>query len=140
MASRANRRDRVHKRRTVIAELLDAGLKQRDIAEHVGVSLSQVNRDVAWLRKQWREEQIEHIESVMVADLHRLETAISAIWPSVIGGSPGLTLQATDRLVKLIETRAKILGYSAPAKIDVTSGGDKVGPITVIEVVRPDED
>jgi len=139
--SRQGRYDEALARRREGAAYLLAGhtgdrLTQRQIADRLKVSVGTINRDIKLLREQWRQENIEAIDAVMVDDLRRIQVALNAIWTQVLGGE----LQATDRMVKLIETRAKILGYSAPAKIDVTSGGDKVSPITVIEVVRPDED
>lgn len=47
-------------------------------------------------------------------EVQRLETALAAIWPKVIEGN----LAAIDRMMRLVEVRAKLLGLNAPTKIE----------------------
>ena len=41
--------------------------------------------------------------------------AISALWPNVLAGKYG----AIERLMQVLERRAKLLGLDAPVKVDI---------------------
>jgi len=87
-----------------------------------------VNADLKVLRAQWTRTQIGGMDNVMVEDLHRISSAMQAIWAEVAGGN----LFAIDRLVKLIELRARLLGYEPPRRLDLTSGGQRIVAISEI--------
>lgn len=121
---RSAKRDAIEKRRARIAQLLDAGQSQRQIAELLDVSAGTVNGDIHVLRDRWRKTQLANIQDVMLADLHRVDTAVTAIWLAVESGD----LTAIDRFVKLTQLKAQMLGYKAPEQIDVKSGGKALQP------------
>jgi hypothetical protein len=57
---------------------------------------------------------------------------ITVLWPQVAKGNQG----AVDRVLRIMERRAKLLGLDAPTKADVTSGGQ---PLTFRVVYDRDE-
>ena len=105
--SRQGARHAAELRRATIGQFLKAGMTQREIARQLGVSLGTVNRDIQILRERWRQEQFDDVEQSMLLDLARIEDAIRAITQDVRSGN----LPAIDRLVRLIELRAQLLGY-----------------------------
>lgn len=57
----------------------------------------------------------EPAEAVRQLELERLDEAQRAIWPRVRAGD----LEAIDRLCKLMDRRAKLLGLDAPKQVEV---------------------
>lgn len=126
--SKARAKNTMAFRRKQVAALLESGdVTQRDIADAIGVSTSTVNRDIAALREEWRQESVDSIDTVMVTDLHRLEVALSSVWLRVVAGE----LYAVDRFLKIVELRAKLLGYEPPKRVAI----DATGHISLVEVV-----
>jgi len=100
-------------RRTQVAEGLLAGLSIRQIAVEIGSSKATVQRDSVHVRKQWRTEYVDDADHYIRHDLKRVDTALTAIWPDVKRGD----LPAVDRMVKLLDQRAKYLGLYSPTKV-----------------------
>jgi len=98
-----------------IAHNLSAQLKRRVTSEEVDeladlVAVENIHRTNA------------QIASTFQLELDRLDAAMKAIWPQVQGGN----LLAIDRMDKLQQRRAKMLGLDAPdirAQITLTSEG-----------------
>ena len=67
-------------------------------------------------KRATRHDNREHVK----VDLRRIDTAINAIWTDVQKGQLG----AIDRLLKLMERRAKMLGYDQPDEITLTKKTD----------------
>jgi hypothetical protein len=105
--SRQGARYAAELRRATVGQFLKAGMTQREIARQLGVSLGTVNRDIQILRERWRQEQFDDVEQAMLIDLARIDDAIRAITQDVRSGA----LAAIDRLIRLIELRAQLLGY-----------------------------
>jgi hypothetical protein len=100
-------------RRTRVAERLLAGLSIRQVASEIGSSKATVQRDASHIREQWREEYLTDADEHIRQDLKRIDTALSAIWDGVQDGKYG----AIDRMIKLLDQRAKYLGLYAPERI-----------------------
>jgi len=64
----------------------------------------------------------EEAEAVRTLELERLDE----ILPKLIEGSKKGDWFAVDRLLKVMERRAKLLGLDAPEKRDVTSNGETI--------------
>ena len=133
--SRTSQRDNAEQRRSRLATLVDAQMTQREMAGAIKVAVSTVNADLKILRAQWTKTQIGGMDNVMVEDLHRIASAMQAIWAEVAGGN----LFAIDRLVKLTELRARLLGYEPPRRLDITSGGRPIKSVSVIVARLPEE-
>lgn len=97
----------------VAANLL-AGLSYRQIAEGLNVSVGTVASDVKRLLDRWKKEQVTIVDDVVRVEVQRLDRAMAAIWTKVQGGD----LEAIDRMVKLMERRAKLLGLDAPKRVE----------------------
>lgn len=111
-------------RRPKVAELLLGGLTQRQIAAELGIANGTVANDVAAIRKGWRDQATAIIDEAFERDLLRIEAAIAAIWKMVIGKTKDAAgelkppnLWAVDRLVILLNRKASMLGYDAPARV-----------------------
>ncbi len=109
-------------RRARVAELLLLEkLSIRDIAERltaegIAVTKSTIDRDVAELRAGWRSESStaysEHIE----AQLGELKALKDAIRAEALNKKSEKQMLAIDRMVKLLEREAKLLGLDGPVK------------------------
>jgi len=98
------------------------------MAESLGVSLGTIARDVGMLIKQWAKEQSpENRERWRVLELEKLNELEFAINPQAKSGNQG----AVDRVLRVMERRAKLLGLDMPTRADITSGGEPL-PIPVI--------
>ena len=109
MASRSARRDAIEIRRTQTSMMLLSGATQTEIAKALKVSVGTVNRDIQILRKRWQRQQMDNVELALLVDLMRVNEALRSLMPRVARGD----LRATDRMIRLLEFRAKVLGYEA---------------------------
>lgn len=105
----------IETRRSIVAANLLAGLKYRDIAKGVGVSLGTIASDVKMVLKRWKNEQVKTADDLVQLEVRRTEVALHAIWKDVQGGK----LQAIDRMVSLIKLRATLLGYGSDTTLNV---------------------
>ena len=103
-------------RRAQVARLLLAGVTdQRAIAEKLGVSQPTISRDIKHIEKDWQQAAVQDIAAAKGKDLARTERLIAALWESAIKGK----WLATDRVLALMQHRARLLGLEAPAKQDI---------------------
>ncbi len=103
-------------RRMKVASLLLAGVTdQRAIADQLGVSQPTISRDVKHIEARWQESALQDISAAKGKDLQRTERLIQALWQDAIKGK----WLATDRVLSLMQHRAKLLGLEAPQKQDV---------------------
>lgn len=122
-ARKKARDDAAEQRRTQVGQLIKAGLSQREMARALNVGATTIHKDLTILRRRWREEYLESIDEHLVVDLARLDDIIKALTNSVRQGE----LPAIDRYLKVLERRARILGYDAPTQIqgELTGKGGK---------------
>lgn len=102
-----------HDKHMQALELRKAGLTITEIAARVGLSRTQVHRVIDRLLKDTKAEAADELRTL---ELARLDTAQVAIWAQVRQGNHG----AIDRLLRIMERRAKLLGLDAPARQEVT--------------------
>lgn len=102
----------IEERRKIVSANILAGSNYRDIAEALGVSPATICKDFKAILADWRKQTNEIIGDWVPLELGRLDTALKAIWDDVRKGD----LRAIDRMVKIMERRAKLLGLDAPAK------------------------
>lgn len=102
-------RERLDEKDYFIWELRKQGWTYREIAKHEKVQLDHSNicRRIAKFRETLREETKDLAKEHMEVDIARLEDAIKAIYPKVLKGDHS----AIDRLVNIIDRKARILGY-----------------------------
>jgi transposase len=108
--------EREERRKKVAANLL-AGLTFREMAEAIGCSVGTVHNDVKLLLKRWQDEQVTSVQERKLMEGRRIDRALNAIWGRVQQGDLG----TIDRLVKLIQERARLYGLYAPQKVAPTN-------------------
>lgn len=122
----------IENRRRKVASNIAAGLNYRAMAEALNVSIGTIASDVKALLKQWQKEQLPDTESYVVAELQVLGRVQNAIWGKVTDGDLG----AVDRLLRIMDQRAKYLGLYQPEKIAPTdpTGKREYAQLTDAEV------
>lgn len=97
-----------------------AGVDYQTIAERVGYN----SRQAAWkaVNSAIQKTIKPAAEEVKQMQLARLDAMLKALWPSVLSGHLG----SIDRVLRIEERRARLLGLDAPVKTDITSGGEKI--------------
>lgn len=88
---------------------------QARIAEHLGVSPGTISRDFAALDQRFQAQAAQDIATAKGLDLERIETLIRGLWGEAANGR----WLAVDRVVALLARKAAMLGYDAPAKVDL---------------------
>lgn len=120
------------RRRAVITNLL-AGLTYREIADGLGVSLGTVAKDVKAILTRWQREQVQGAGEHVQLELRRLDVGLNAIWGKVRAGD----MAAIDRMLRIMDRRARYLGLDTPSVVDVQSKGEAIAaPVLCVEVVK----
>lgn len=106
--------------------LRKAGVSVTAIAETLGWNSHQAaSKAISAALKRTIQEPADELRTL---ELARLDDMLKAIAPHVAAGN----LTAIDRALKIQERRARLLGLDAPAKQDITSGGEKITKINVV--------
>ena len=124
------RQAEIEERRERVSQLLKARFSYRDIAKSVKCSVGTVAGDVKAIFKLWADRQFENIREQALLDLATVNDALMAITNDVRSGDTG----AINTMVRLLERRARILGYEAPTRMEHT--GKDGGPIEKSQSVR----
>ena len=103
-------------RRWEVLRLRLEGLSFRKIADRVGVDTAQAWHDLQTVLSELKEAAREDAEAVLAVELMRLDELTERCWPLVESGD----MKAVDRLLRIMERRAKLLGLDAPTKIAPT--------------------
>lgn len=112
----------IEQRRAEVEKLLCKGWSERRIAAHLGVGKTTVHTDAEAVLDMLRQTQVKGAELVRARELEKLATAETVVLEVLEAGEvePDTALKAIDRLVKVQERRAKLLGLDAPERIDAT--------------------
>lgn len=144
------------RRREIVLELRKQGKTYRAIAEAVRQQLGDelpagwderyAYKDVKRELDRLRDEIAEDAQMIRQLELERLDLALDAILPMVRKGNLG----AVDRLIRLSESRRKLLGLDAPQRQEMAGpGGEALQmniagvpgaspiPITILHVMPP---
>lgn len=124
------------KRQAEALELRRAGLGFEEIASRLGVGKSQAHRYVVAGLADARAQIRASADELKSEDLSRLDAMLTGLWPRARKGEA----IAVDRVLKIMERRARLLGLDAPTKIAETDpAGNAAGPRRV-ELVAPGDD
>ena len=98
-----------------------AGLNYRQIAEVTGVSPATAMKRVHSAMAELKRDNLAEAELLVTLELERLDNMLNGLWPAAFAGD----CAAVDRVLRIMERRAKLLGLDAPAKavIENTDGG-----------------
>ena len=149
--TRAQRKEQIVERRNKVLELKIDGLSLRKIAKQVGVSHATVVKDLdivldelATQRKHLAEKhvdlELQSLTDIMYEVRNVLKRARDAEDPEEPESSrQARVLAAADRLVKLAERKAKLLGLDAPEKmkIDLSSKVSKMSDEELDKIINP---
>jgi hypothetical protein len=132
----ARKRQEMVARRQRVAELWRNRQNQTDIARALGVDQSTISRDIKAIMREWRAMAVADVDEVIGRELAELDgmERDAAIRFAATHDPAWMHLR-----LRCKERRAKMLGLDSVQRVDVTSGGGRIDPITVIEVVRPDD-
>lgn len=112
-------------------ELRRAGLGFEAIGAQLGLKKSQAHRLVVAGLAEARAQVVASADDLRSEELSRLDGMLTGLWPRARKGE----VAAVDRVLKIGERRAKLLGLDAPTKVAETDpDGNPVGP-RVIELV-----
>lgn len=118
------RRLEIEKRRATVASNILAGLNYRDIAAGLKVSIGTVARDAKIVMERWKSEAVATREEYIATENRRLDTLIRALWDSAQDGKLG----AVDRILAIMDRRAKMLGLDA--KVGISLSGEITNKLT----------
>jgi hypothetical protein len=78
--------------------------------------------DVMAELKRLNAQNAEAASEIRTMELARLDRMQTALWGTVLAGSES----AIDRVLRIMQRRADLLGLDAPKNLDVKSGGEKL--------------
>ncbi len=102
-------------RRIQALELRKAGASYRRIGEALGVAAVTAHNDVHRALADLIAAQNSSAKEYQALELERLDAMLLAVWTDASHGHLG----AVDRVLRISERRAKLLGLDAPLKMDV---------------------
>jgi len=116
----------VHIQRVAQAlELRRAGKSYPEIGAALGVAQSHAHRLVAEGMEDARAQVTTEATQLRAEELSRLDAMMQGLWPSARKG--GVT--AVDRVLKIMERRARLLGLDAPVRSALEGGPPGSPPI-----------
>lgn len=98
-------------------ELRKAGYQYKDIADALGVSISTVGRWVQEGMDQWKKQAVKYAEDIVLMEEKRLDRMLAGVWSRAKAGDDA----AVDRVIKIMDRRAKLLGLDKPSKVAPTN-------------------
>lgn len=111
-------------------ELRRAGMAFSAIAAHIGISKSRAHELVCAGLEDARDQIAATSNELRAEEVSRLDGMLEKVYPKAAQGD----LLAVDRVLKIMERRAKLLGLDAPIRTALQGGGDDAPPIaTVVE-------
>lgn len=122
-------------RRAKVAKLLRASIPVYRIAEQLGIDARTATADTNFLLDLWAQEQKpEDRHRWRARELAKLDEIEIKVAANARTGHEG----AIDRLLRIMERRAKFMGLDAPTKQEVT--GKDGGPVATVAtvVILPD--
>jgi len=96
-------------------ELRKHGASYRVIGRQLGISYQAAHDAVMRVLARFAAQNEKHTRELRQLEVERLDTALLVVMPKVRAGD----LTAVDRLIRLIDSRARLLGLNAPAQVEV---------------------
>jgi hypothetical protein len=126
----SGRRINIEERRGVAVALRKQGASYREIAKQINsmeqykpadgdYSVSMAYGDVMHELKRIRAENAEEAGEALQLELDRLDTMQSKLWPNALKGD----YAALDRILVIMDKRARYMNLAAPAKAEVSISG-----------------
>jgi len=148
-----NRKKVIEKRRAEVAEYYLKGVPQFKIAERLGVSKSQITRDLKKLSEGWQKSAMDDMSKIKARELAKLDVIEQEAWEAWRRSCEEKTKKAVKKktygkkedteqsqikeqmigdprwheiILKCVSKREEILGYGAARKLDIKSDGEKL--------------
>lgn len=115
-------------------ELRKEGASYRTIGRTLGISTTTAFNAVMRVLNRFAAQSAEHTRELRQLEVERLDVAMLKVMPKVRLGD----LPAVDRLIRLVDARARLLGLYAPAQLEV--GGILNGSPIKAEIAHVDAD
>jgi DNA-binding CsgD family transcriptional regulator len=87
--------------------------------------------------KKLNEKISEEAEQVRTLELQRLDRMFEKMYDKAINSKDQ---GAVDRCLRIMDRRAKLLGLDAPERKDITSKGEQIKPVELVEVIIRESD
>lgn len=104
------------KREEDVLSLRRAGLTAQEIAVQLGIAKSTVGRTLERAFKRYHDQLAADTRQILSLEVARLDRLLVGIWSDASKGHLG----AIDRVLKIMERRAAMLGLDAPKKTALT--------------------
>jgi orotate phosphoribosyltransferase-like protein len=117
-------------RRLEALDLRKAGFTYRAIATQLKITHETARSDVMTALKQLSERQDTETAEYRNLELERLDRMMLAVWSDALKGHLG----AVDRVLKISERRARLMGLDAPTKQEI----EHSGAVAWSTIVKPD--
>lgn len=108
--------EQIAERRVKAFDLRKKGKNYREIAKELSVSPATIVLDVKAVMKELQKDQLREAADYKALELDRLETLQAVMWNDAENGDQG----AVDRVLRIMERRAKLLGLDAPTKTELS--------------------
>ena len=108
----------VAERRLKVFDLHKAGLSQSDIADALDINANTVSKYLHDELQELAKQQSALVETARDVELVRLDRLQASIWPEAISGK----LACMDRVLRIMERRAKLLGLDKPQVMEHNIG------------------
>ena len=134
-AEAAMGRARAAERRVDVAESVLRGVPRKELAARWGVTDQTIYDDLKLIRAKWQEEAVEAVATATGRELRACDADEDMIRGWLAGVSPldtELRLKHLDRIGKIAERRARLLGCEAPKRVELSGPGG--GPIASASV------
>lgn len=121
---------RVAKRQAQQEKALDlrrAGWSLERIGAKLGVTRQRAHQIVGDALASSRAQITAHVDEIRAEELSRLDGMLDKLYPKAARGD----LAAADRVLKIAERRARLLGLDAPVRTALQGGGDDTPAINV---------
>lgn len=127
--------DALENRRKAVA-LRRMGMSIQDIADKLGLSKSSVHKTITKAMAESRAAMECDVAELKALEVDRCDQLQLAAWPQALKGST----QHIEKVLKIMERRARLLGLDAPTKVaPTTKDGDDLEPTTTGLFIVPAE-
>lgn len=124
---------KIEDRRRKVSQLYLRRQTQEAIAQALGVSQATISEDIAQLRKQWAQENVENLDQVKVREAAELDEMEA---DAAVEFSKRKNWEWFDRRLKCKERRARLLGLDAPTKTDANVNIGKLSDEDLIAAAK----
>ena len=110
------RKAATEERRMRVSAMLLARVQQREMARRESVSLGTITNDIAVIRRNWRDRMAESYNAHVAEEVAKLDWLERGLMAHALKGDD---YDAIDRLIKIMDRRARLLGLDAPTRTRV---------------------